>query len=434
MKQLTALLVTAIFLIPAFAQKNSSQAEELNIDGFKVIVKPTVNQVVSARFFIRGGTANYSKAQEGIEHLAMITATQGGTVNYPKDRYFTKLEKMGSTIEGSAGFDQANIALSCIRRNFDASWELFADVLLNAAFPEEEFLKFKEQEISNVKQGISDPDTYLNEMAMNDAFANLNYSKKPQGSEESLQKLTVSDVKNYYRSVISKKQCFLVVVGNIDKAALTAKVRNLVKNIPDGNYVQNSTALLNINQSTLNTEERKMATNYVRGVMNAPSNQNEEVYAIALGMDILHDRLFDEIRTKRGLSYAPAAGHRPLNSPYTTVYVSSTDPNQSAQVIIDELKKLKTQGFTEAELKNKKSTFLTEYYMRNETNASQSLSLGGAEIRNSWRNAVSFIDQVNKVTLKQLNSTFGKHINGIRWSYLGDISRIDSKIFLQKLN
>lgn len=428
-----AAIVLGVFTTSITFAQSKSAVEEFMVDGFKVIYKPSANQIVSARFFIKGGTANYSKQQEGIENLAITQATQGGTARFPKEEFHRQLERMGSEIKGGSGFDFATIELSCIQKNFNASWALFEDVINAPLFDEKEFEKQKESMISEVKQTISNPDAYLGEMVMTDAFANLNYDKKPGGSEESLNKLTVADVKNHYTKVLSKSQCFIVVVGKIDKADLTDKVRKMIKNLPAGNYVPAKPITLNISKSTLNSEERSIATNYMRGIMNAPVYGTSEAYAMQIAFSILSNHLFDEIRTKRSLSYAPAAFYSTNVNPYTNIYVSTTDPKQSAQVMIEEIQKLKKEGFPETEIRNEKSSFITSYYMGLETNSSQTQGLGAAEVKGSWKNFVGFIDNINKVTPKEVNAVFNKYITGIRWSYLGDLSKIDSKVFLQKL-
>jgi len=68
-----------------------------------------------------------------------------------------------------------------------------------------------------------------------------------------------------------------------------------------------------------------------------------------------------------------------------------------------------------------------------ETNAAQSNGLGNAEVKGSYKNYVDFISNINKVPAKDVNAVVKKYIQGIRWSYLGDLTKVKSDIFLQKL-
>ena len=71
---------------------------EFVINGLKVILKPSAKEIFSVRFFIKGGTANYSKEQEGVEALALSVAVEGGTKKMSKTEFATALEKIGTTI------------------------------------------------------------------------------------------------------------------------------------------------------------------------------------------------------------------------------------------------------------------------------------------------------------------------------------------------
>ncbi len=433
-KIIVSIFSAAVLLVTSTGMaQTKNKVEEIMVDGFKVIYKPTSNQIVSVRLFIKGGTSNYTKEQEGIENLMLDLITTSGTAKYPKSEYNRLLDKMGSTIGGSSGLDFGNIALNCVNRNFENSWAIFDEVINAPIFDEAEFKKQREAMVSNIQQEKSDPDAYLTEMAMNDAFANLNYDKNTNGSEESLNKLSLEDLKNHYKKVMNKKQTFLVVVGKIDKAQLIEKVKKLTKSMPEGNYVPAKQTMLTINKSTLNTEERKIATNYIRGVMNGAAYGTDEQYAMQLAFGILQDRLFDEIRTNRSLSYAPAAFYQTNINPCSNVYVTTTDPDQAVQVIIDEIKKIKTVGFSEQEIENQKSSYVTTYYMGLETNAAQSQGLGINEVKGSYKNFNDFITNINKVPAKEVNAVVKKYLTGIRWSYLGDLTKVKSDTFLQKL-
>ena len=145
------------------------------------------------------------------------------------------------------------------------------------------------------------------------------------------------------------------------------------------------------------------------------------------------DRFFVELRTKRSLSYAPAAFYATaaIEDPYAVYYISTVDPKQSLQVMIDEINKVKNQGFTEKELKDMKESFLTNHFLGLETNGSQTMSLGHAEIGGDWRTTETFMASVEKATVKDLNAAFNKYSSSINWSYLGKEDAVSPSDFKQ---
>jgi len=427
----TSVLLLSLLANMAFAE--SSHSEELDINGFKVIYKPSVKEVMSVRFFIRGGTSNYPKAQEGIEALALNIATEGGTKNFSKERYHELLEQNGASITGSSSYDQGNVALTCLAQYWDQSWELFADAILHPAFEETEFELIREKMINAAKQADSDPDTKIRRMALEYAFAGKDYEKKANGSAESLQQLRLEAVESYYRKLLTKSQCFLVVVGDVERTELEAKVRAAFGDLPEGGYTPRPNTTLDITNSSLRTEARPIATNYLRGMLSAPQIGSDDEVPMRVAMAILYDRFFLEIRTKRNLSYAPAAWYPELKNSYAFVYVSTDDPNQSADVMIAELKKINSEGFSKKELENKKGTFLTRHYLKLETNGSQSETLGTAEVQGDWRSTLHFVDEVFAVQVEDINRVIRQYFKGIAWVYLGDTGILNEDIFQQTL-
>ena len=435
-------LAITVVLSMSFACNNSSNnvgdskssTELMSIDGFDVILKHRTNEVVSVRYYIKGGTANYSKSQEGIENLALSLAATGGTKDTPKDEFNRLIEKYGTTINGSSTYDAGEMSMQCVKQNWDTSWDLFTQAILNPALDNEEFERQKQQMISAVKQNETNPDGHIRQMALENSFKDGNYAKKANGSVESLENIGLSDISNHLSKIKSHSQNFLVVVGDISNDDLKTKVETLIADLPKGGYQNDDLTPLTVSESDINMEQRDIATNYMRALMSAPEQGSKEATIMQVAMSILSDRYFEEIRTKRSLSYAPGAFFAGLNHPYSAMVVSTTDPNQSAQVMLDELVKIKSEGFETIELRDKKETFLTRHYMGQETNGAQSATLGTAHMQGGIEMVETFVDDVYAIELADLNATFSKYINGVSWSYLGDKSLVDETIFLTDIN
>lgn len=180
-------------------------------------------------------------------------------------------------------------------------------------------------------------------------------------------------------------------------------------------------------------EDRDIATNYIRGIMSAPFANEPEGIAYRVGISIMGDRYFEELRTKRSLSYAPAAfyGSAAITNPYGVIYITTIDPKQSMQVMVDELNKIKTQGFTEKELRDKKEEFLTGYYLTLESTSNLADALGVAELTGGWEYLDKLTESVNNLKLEDLNTVMDKYTNTIVWTYLGKQAAVSTEDFKQ---
>lgn len=404
---------------------------EFIVDGMKVIFKPSIKEIISVRLFIKGGTANYPKELEGIEDLALSVATQGGTKSKNKTEFAMALEKIGTSIGSSSSLDFSDISMSCVKTFWDPSWKLFADAITSARFDEKEFSILRGQAISQAKEAESNPDEYLKNKALQNTFASRNYSKVPTGTVQSLEKITLQQLIDHYNSIVGKQNCFLVVVGNITEADLKQKVSTAFATLGQG---KKTTPELRLEfKPAANIENREIATNYIRGTMNAPAVNEKDGVPMMLAMAILSDRFFVELRTKRSLSYAPSAFYATsaIKNPYAVFYISSIDPKQSLQVMIEEINKVKNQGFTEKELKDMKESYLTSHFMKLETNDSQTMSLGLSEVAGDWRKTETFMPDVDKASIVDLNAVFNKYSGSINWTYLGKDSAVTKEDFKQ---
>jgi len=416
-------------------EKDTKETSELLVKDFKVIFKPSTKDVVSARFYIRGGSANLTTETQGIEKLALNTVANGATESLDKTQFATELEKLGSSIDNNSNYDASNISLTCVSQSWDESWKLFADAILNPSFNADEFELEKEKLLTTAQRNESDPDNHLRNMAMNYAFEGMNYANNPNGTPQSIENLTLEETQKHYKEVLTKSQCFLVVVGKMSASDLKEKVSETFGQLPKGSFTITNETPLNITESSVYTEQRKIATNYMRGYMNAPKVGTADEVPIRLAMSILRDRYFNELRTKRSLTYSPGSFYPSgiIGNPYTAIYVSTIYPNKSAEVMIDEIKKIKTEGFSETELTDKKAGFVTRSLMGLETNGSQTNLLGRGELAGDWKANDKFTSQVENVTVTQLNETFDRYTTAIKWVYLGDESKVDKSVLTKPL-
>lgn len=428
-KLIIAFVAVACTSFSTIAQNGT---EEFTVEGIKVILKHTPKDVISARLFVEGGTANYPEDKQGIENITLNLMMDGGTKSLSKTDFKSAAEKLGTSFGASTNLDYSSISMTCIKLFWDQSWNLFNDAINNPAFTENEFNILKEQLIASAKSTESDPDGYLALLSRKNAFPGSNYTKDPSGNSKSLEGITLDDVKKYYANTIVKKKIFLVIVGNVSKEDISQKISAAWKSLPQGTVAKQETQTI-LREGKTFIEDRDLATNYIRGVLSAPSANTKDGVSMRIAMNILGDRYFTELRTKRSLSYAPAAfyANAAVNNPYSVIYITTLDPKQSMQVMVDEINKIKADGFTEKELASTKEQFLTNYYLTIETTGSQADALGAAEVQGGWEQLDGITAAVNNTNLKDINKVFDEYSKAIVWTYLGKKDMVHEEDFVQ---
>ena len=92
-------------LIPSVLFAQMGKPYEMNVNGVKVIVQPSGNEIVEILTIIKGGVQNYSFDKQGIESLAMNGLTECGTKNDDKNSFKDKLDKLSAQVYASAARD-----------------------------------------------------------------------------------------------------------------------------------------------------------------------------------------------------------------------------------------------------------------------------------------------------------------------------------------
>ncbi len=428
-----SILFSSIFLIItqySFCQKN--EAYQMIIDGVKVIVQPSGNDIVEIQTIIKGGVQNYPADKAGIESLAMRALTECGTAKDDKNSFKNKLDKVDAEMYGNSAMDFASFRMNCIKSDFNTVWPLYVDALTTPAFNEKEFARIKQDAINALKARASNPDYAISKFAREVAFAGKDYAKSPEGKEETVMPLTVAETKDYYKSLLTKSRIVVVVVADLDSELIRKNVSAMLASIPAGKPFEVKKTSYSPKQNTFKSEKKDFATNYIQAVTGAPLPGSDEYNAFTLAMAIYYDKNFLEVRTNNGLSYAPYTYLDNGLSPSANIVVSTTDPNKYIGVEETLITKIKKDGFTSDELKNEKSTYLTYFYYEKETNSAQAYELASFEVvNNDWHKALTFNEDVKKVSVSDLNNAFNKYIKNLTWVYMGDPSKVKPALFTQ---
>ena len=230
----TFCLLVAFFCISqlVFAQKKA--AYELTVSGVKVIVQPSNNNIVEIQTIIKGGVQNYSAEKQGIETLTMSGLTECGNKMDDKNTFKNKLDKVSAQVYASTGMDYATISMNCIKSDFETVWPLYVNTITLPVYDSKEFDRIKQDAINSLRAQESQPDYAISNMARQTAFAGKDYAKIPEGTVESVTKLTAEETKNYYQSILTKNRLVIVVVGELDKKEIETKFAAFLSNIPQG--------------------------------------------------------------------------------------------------------------------------------------------------------------------------------------------------------
>ena len=427
-------LCLALFTMASLSAQSATQGvTEFTVNGLKVLVKQRpASQTVAAGLFIRGGSRNITANNAGIEALTLDLATEAST-SFPRETLRRELARTASAVSYGVNYDFSAISLGTTRQYFDRAWQIFVDAALHPSLTPEDFALVKQRRLTSLSDDQDDPDSSLRILQAGVAYAGHPYQNEPRGTVASVERLTLDDVRRYHQQMMQTSRLLLVIVGDLDAQEVQRKVAASFSSLPAGNYQSAPLPPLKFAAPTVAVTSRDLPTNYVQGVYAAPPLTSPDIYPIRVATNVLRNRVFQEVRVARSLSYAPDAFLSEQGSNVGGIYVTAVDANQAAQVMLAEIGKLQSTDISADELKAITQSFLTQHYLDQETNAAQAGALARDElIGGGWRSSANLLERLRAVTPQDVRRAAGAYMRNLQFVVLGNPDKIDKQIFLNQ--
>lgn len=327
-----------------------------------------------------------------------------GTKSMSKEEFNEKVDFLGASV----GYGSESAYASSLSKFFPEVMQLMADGLLNPLFTEEEFQDQKDRVLEGLKAGEKSASNIASNVSRKLAFGG-NHPYGEFETEESVNNVTLKDVKTYYNNFISPKNAYLVVVGDVDDSDVKKLAKKYLGDwaestppsaalpaVPKVQYTQvNFIDVPNAVQSELrvqNTVELKMA--------------DEDYFPVLVANQILGGSfgsyLNMNLREEHGYTY----GARSYTG--TDKYVSRFSASASVRnavtdsAVVETLKeinRIKTEKVDFEDLNNAKNKFAGDFVLKLEspsTIANYALNIETNDLPKDFYE--TFLKKINAVT------------------------------------
>jgi zinc protease len=179
-------------------------------NGIRLIVQhESVSRTISVYGRIKSNPAlQVPRGKEGVDDV-LAALFPYGTKTLDRLSFQKALDDIAA--KESAG---RSFTLKVLTGHFDRGVELLADNMLNAALPDEAF-KVVQQETIGSLSGLLKSPSYLYQRTIISALYPKDDPTLRQATPETVAKLTLEDVRNYYRNVFRPDMTTIVVIGEV---------------------------------------------------------------------------------------------------------------------------------------------------------------------------------------------------------------------------
>jgi zinc protease len=176
--------------------------------------------VVVADVWVRAGTNLEPEPWFGMAHFLEHMIFKG-TPNLLPGEFDYHIEKIGGVSNAATSHDYAHYSITTAADHLDHTLPHLGELLLNAAIPDDEFIRERDVVLEEIRSYNDDPDWVGFQSLVKNIYQQHPYGRSVLGTEEELMQHSPEAMRCFYRSYYQPENMTVVVVGGIaEKAAL----------------------------------------------------------------------------------------------------------------------------------------------------------------------------------------------------------------------
>jgi zinc protease len=360
--------------------KNLTITEKLRNDIPLISRETPGSDIVTLSVTFMKGSADESFNKRAINELAMESMTYS-TKKFNKTKIFSLTEKYSIGLACRGGIEMSQCSIQTVNEYLPQAIDLLASVVTEPSFNKDDVTLAKQQRIADYQRDIQNPESHAN-TTVNTVFYDVHhpYRLLPQDGIKQTESLTADDLKAFHRSLLDASKIFITYAGPKMSPKIRKNIMSRFEKIRKLNSPKKIVAApLFEPKNSIAFEHRQIPTAYIRVKFNAPSALAKDAPAADIMFEILSQKLQEEIRTKRSLSYAVYAGTLQYNQGIGVLSVSTSKPKETLETMAAVVKSFKDRGVTQDELNEYRNIFTTSYFLTLESHGSLAGALSSSQ-------------------------------------------------------
>jgi zinc protease len=389
--------------------------------------KKTRGEAVEARMVFRFGEL---EALQGKATAAQFAGSllNKGTSTMTREQIKDKFDQLKANVYIGGGTSNAVVNITTTKTNLPEVMRLVAEVLRDPSFPEEEFEKAKSERIAGIESQRSEPQAVaFNRMQRHISPYEMSDPRYVATFDESIadiNKLTLNEVKQFYKDFYGGSNATTAVVGDFDEEEIQNLIEELFadwKSPKEFKRLESQVAKVETLKESLETPDKANA--FFVSSYNFEMDDNHEDYAALvlgnymLGGGFLNSRLATRIRQKEGLSYGvgsnfSAGSLDPVASFMAYAIYAPENAEKLEAAFFEEIERVITEGYSEEEVAAAKSGWLQNRTVsRAQDNYLSSVLNNYLYLQRQLDWDAALESKIEGLTAADINAAMKRHIN-----------------------
>ena len=315
-RTLTILFIACSLVAPSAAfgyAQNSMTTKSTNLAG---VLQPNRSPLVSFRLLFMTGAASDPKGKEGVAALTAAMLAEGGTRALTKQQIDDAMYPMASSFGAQVDKEMTVFYGTTHVENLGRYYALISQMLLDPGFREDDFARLKTNAINFLKVSLREgnDEELGKEYLYNIIYAGHPYGHHNTGTLGSLERLTLNDVRAFYRDNYTRANMVLGLAGGYP-ADFAKRIETDFAKLPVGKEAKArfEQPKVNAGMRVEIIERETRATAISMGFPVSVTRASKDWPALALVASYIgqhrssNGHLYQRLREARGLNYGDYA-------------------------------------------------------------------------------------------------------------------------------
>ncbi len=312
--------------------------------------------------------------------LAALTASmlRRGTRHHTFSALNERIESVGATVEIGGGRHALDIYAKALAEDAEMIWALIAEMLQEPAFPADEFQRLKRQTLTRIRERDNDTHSMAYITFRRTLYGDAHpYGHPVSGDKESVERITLEDVRQFYARHVGPRRGQFVIVGDVDPAWVIERVESLF-----GTWAGNecSPEIPRVERPATIRREHvviadKAQSDFVIGWLCVPRKHPDWTPIVVAntiwGRFGMGGRIGEQVREKQGLAYyvyGSVEGNFAAGTWSAVAGVAPDKVEQAVTSILAEAQRLREELVSSQELSDAQEFLIGSMPIRLETN------------------------------------------------------------------
>ena len=376
--------------------------------------------IVMVTLIVKAGQMHEPEEKAGTANLVAELLTEGTKSRSSKD-ISEQADFIGASLDASAGSDFTTISLSVLKKDVRTGLELFADVLLNPIFPENEVDRVRERVKGFLKQQEEDPSFLADRAFRKEVFGKHPYGRLVEGSVVTLDTIRREYLISFHAEHFVPNNSILSVSGDLTADELNSLIAEYLgawemKTLPErkAREIEGSKT-----KKVIKIDRDLTQANIILGHIGI-HREHPDYYAVSvmnyiLGGGGFSSRLMQSVRETMGLAY-DIHSFFAASKESGTFRVGVQTKNESSYIAIAEIRKqlgkIRQETVSDGELSEAKAYLTGSFPRRLDTNRKIADFLASVEFYNLGLDYVNkYADYINAVTKEDVLRVAQKYLD-----------------------